>query len=117
MENLNARLRTCFTLPRHLGGSYLALLRFFLNHRRFPRSRHAERRGKSPRELMTGQGHPHLRRLIQDHPGRINKRRSATHATTSRAIGSRTHNAPHWVFVPIETPNGETLFFGPPAGP
>ncbi len=59
VENLNSRLRSYFTLRRHLGGSYLDLLRFFLNHRRFLRSRHAERQGKSPRELMTGQGHPH----------------------------------------------------------
>ena len=59
VENLNSRLRTYFTLRRHLGGSYLDLLRFFLNHRRFMRSRHAERQGKSPRELMTSQGHPH----------------------------------------------------------
>ena len=49
---------------RHLGGSYLDLLRFFLNHRRFVRSRHAERQGKSPRELMTGQGHPHWLTLL-----------------------------------------------------
>src|SRR3954449_5677175 len=34
VENLNSRLRTYFTLRRHLGGSYLDLLRFFLNHRR-----------------------------------------------------------------------------------
>ena len=33
VENLNARLRTYFTLRRHLGGSYLDLLRFSLNHR------------------------------------------------------------------------------------
>jgi len=64
VENLNSRLRTYFTLRRHLGGSYLNLLRFFLNHRRFMRSRHAERRGKSPRELMTGQGHPHWLTLL-----------------------------------------------------
>jgi len=64
VENLNSRLRTYFTLRRHLGGSYLDLLRFFLNHRRFLRSRHAERRGKSPRELMTGQGHPHWLTLL-----------------------------------------------------
>ena len=43
VENLNSRLRTYFTLRRHLGGSYLDLLRFFLNHRRFLRSRQAER--------------------------------------------------------------------------
>ncbi len=64
VENLNSRLRTYFTLRRHLGGSYLDLLRFFLNHRRFVRSRHAERRGKSPQELMTGQGHPHWLTLL-----------------------------------------------------
>src|SRR4051812_3364857 len=64
VENLNSRLRTYFTLRRHLGGSYLDLLRFFLNHRRFVRSRHAERQGKSPRELMTSQGHPHWLTLL-----------------------------------------------------
>jgi len=64
VENLNSRLRTYFTLRRHLGGSYLDLLRFFLNHRRFMRSRRTERNGKSPRELMTGSGHPHWLTLL-----------------------------------------------------
>jgi len=64
VENLNSRLRTYFTLRRHLGGSYLDLLRFFLNHRRFLRSRRAERQGKSPRELMTSSGHPHWLTLL-----------------------------------------------------
>ena len=64
VENLNSRLRSYFTLRRHLGGAYLDLLRFFLNHRRFLRSRRAERQGKSPRELMTGQGHPHWLTLL-----------------------------------------------------
>jgi len=64
VENLNSRLRPYFTLRRHLGGSYLDLLRFFLNHRRFMRSRRAERQGKSTRELMTGQGHPHWLTLL-----------------------------------------------------
>jgi hypothetical protein len=64
VENLNARLRTYFTLRRHLGGSYLDLLQFFLNHRRFMRSRRAERNGKSPCELMTGHGHPHWLTLL-----------------------------------------------------
>ncbi|HKM70989.1 MAG TPA: hypothetical protein VJX94_13215 [Stellaceae bacterium] len=59
LENLHSRLRTYFTLRRHLGGSYPDLLPFFLNHRCFMRSRRAERNGQSPRELMTGQGHPH----------------------------------------------------------
>ena len=64
VENLNSRLRSYFTLRRHLGGAYLDLLRFFLNHRRFMRSRRAERQGKSPRELMTGQRHPHWLTLL-----------------------------------------------------
>jgi uncharacterized protein (DUF488 family) len=53
-----------FTLRRHLGGSYLDLLRFFLNHRRFLRSRHAERSGKSLREMLTGHVHPHWLTLL-----------------------------------------------------
>ena len=56
--------RTYFTPRRHLGGAYLDLLCSSLNHRRFLRSRHAERQGKSPRELMTGQGHPHWLTLL-----------------------------------------------------
>ena len=64
VENLNSRLRTHFSLRRHLGNSYPDLLRFLLNHRRFMRSRRAERQGKSPRELMTGQGHPHWLTLL-----------------------------------------------------
>ena len=64
VENLNSRLRNYFTLRRHLGGSYLDLLQFFLNHRRFVRSRFAERTGKSPRELLTGQGHAHWLTLL-----------------------------------------------------
>ena len=64
VENLNSRLRTYFTLRRHLGNSYLDLLQFYLNHHRFMRSRCAERQGKSPREVMTGQGHPHWLTLL-----------------------------------------------------
>jgi hypothetical protein len=59
IENLNSRLRNYFFLRRHLGPDYLALLQFFLNHRRFLRSEHAERVDKSPTELLTGQRHPH----------------------------------------------------------
>ena len=64
VENLNSRLRNYFTLRRHLGGSYLDLLRFFLNHRRFMRSQRAERAGRSPRELLDGEGHPHWLTLL-----------------------------------------------------
>ncbi len=64
VENLHSRLRPYFTLRRHLGGSYLDPLRFFLNHRRFMHSRRAERQGKSSRELMTGQGRLHWLTLL-----------------------------------------------------
>ncbi len=64
IENLNSRLRNYFFLRRHLGGDYLALLQFFLNHRRFVRSEHPEREGKSPTELLTGKSHPHWLALL-----------------------------------------------------
>jgi hypothetical protein len=64
IENFNSRLRPYFFLRRHLGPDYLHLLQFFLNHRRFPRSKHPERVGKSPAELLTGQAHPHWLDLL-----------------------------------------------------
>jgi hypothetical protein len=66
VENLNSRLRNCLTLRRHLNGSraWLGLLQFFFNHRRFMRSRCSERLGKSPREAMTGEDHPHWLTLL-----------------------------------------------------
>jgi hypothetical protein len=63
-ENLNSRLRGYFFLRRQLGPEYLALLQFFLNHRRFARSADPERVGKSPAELLTGQGQPHWLELL-----------------------------------------------------
>ena len=63
-ENLNSRLRCYFFLRRALGPDYLALLQFFLNHRRFERSEHGERVGQSPAELLTGQEHPHWLELL-----------------------------------------------------
>jgi len=47
-----------------LGAPYLNLLQFFLNHRTFLRSHRPERAGKSPKELMTGQSHPHWLELL-----------------------------------------------------
>ena len=64
VENLNSRLRNYFTLRRNVGGEYLSLLQFFLNHRTFLRSRVHERVDKSPRQLMTGQAHPHWLTLL-----------------------------------------------------
>lgn len=64
VENLNSRLRTYFTLRRELGGEYLHFLQFFLNHRRFMRSEHKERVGKSPAELLTGKQHKHWLEML-----------------------------------------------------
>ena len=67
VENLNppsADLRNYFFLRRQIGNGYLDLLRFFLNHHRFPRSDRAERVGKSPAELLNGRPHPHWLELL-----------------------------------------------------
>ena len=64
IENLNSRLRCYFFLRRELGLEYLELLRFFLNHRRFRRSRCAERVGRSPYEILTGRPHAHWLELL-----------------------------------------------------
>jgi hypothetical protein len=64
VENLNSRLRNYFFLRRQLGGDYLTLLQFFLNHRRFLRSERPQRVGKSPAELLTGQTHAHWLELL-----------------------------------------------------
>jgi hypothetical protein len=64
VENLNSRLRTYFFLRRQLGGDYLALLQFFLNHRRYMRSEAPGRVKKSPAELMTGEPHAHWLELL-----------------------------------------------------
>jgi len=57
VENINSILRTYFFLRRSVGPAFLDLLQFYVNHRRFQRSGHPERLGKSPRELLTGQPH------------------------------------------------------------
>ena len=68
VENLNSRLRNYFTLRRHLGADYLALLQFFFNHRPLDRSDCPDRAGKSPTELLTGQPHPHWLVLLGYQP-------------------------------------------------
>ena len=64
VENLNSRLRSYFFLRRSLGDNYLSLLQFFLNHRCFIRSMKPERVGKSPKQLLTGEAHPHWLELL-----------------------------------------------------
>jgi hypothetical protein len=64
VENLNSRLRNYFFLRRHLGADYLQLLQFFLNHRRFLRSEHAEHVDHSPAELLTGAYQAHWLEML-----------------------------------------------------
>jgi len=64
VENLNSRLRNYFHLRREVGGDYLELLRFFLNHRVLLRSERAERQGHSPAELLSGAAHGHWLELL-----------------------------------------------------
>lgn len=64
VENVNSRVRNYFFLRKEVGQGYLELLRFFLNHRRFLRSEHEERQGKSPAELLSGQGHEHWLEML-----------------------------------------------------
>lgn len=64
VENLNSRLRNYFFLRRSLGDNYLSLLQLFLSNRRFMRSLKPERVGKSPRELLTREAHPHWLKLL-----------------------------------------------------
>jgi hypothetical protein len=59
VENLNSRLRNYFFLRKTLGPNYLELLQFYINHRRYMRSSRPERKGKSPKELLTSQAHKH----------------------------------------------------------
>ena len=59
IENLNSRLRCYFFLRREVGQDYLELLRFFLNHRRYPRSRKEGHTGRSPAEILQGKALPH----------------------------------------------------------
>ena len=64
VENLKSRLRTYFSLRRHLGPDYLELLRFYLNHHVLERSERPERQGKTPAELLTGAVHGHWLELL-----------------------------------------------------
>jgi|SaaInlStandDraft_3_1057020.scaffolds.fasta_scaffold16082_1 hypothetical protein len=64
VENFNGRLRNYFFLRRQIGSRYLDLLRFFLNHHPFMRSKHPERVGKTPTQLLMGQPHPHWLELL-----------------------------------------------------
>ena len=64
VENPNSRLRNYFFLRRSLGDDYLNLLQFSINHQQFMRSLKPERVSKNPKQLMTGESHPHWLELL-----------------------------------------------------
>lgn len=57
VENLNGRLRPYMNLKRMVPEKFLTLLKVYFNTKRYRRSRKADRVGKSPLELLTGQKH------------------------------------------------------------
>jgi len=59
VENINSRLRPWVLLWKTPNQPHLHLLRFSFHHRRFMRSERAERVGRSPAEILTGQDQPH----------------------------------------------------------
>ena len=64
VENVNSRLRNYSFLRRQVGPEALALLQFFLNHRRSLRSERPGRVGRGPSELLTGEAHGHWLELL-----------------------------------------------------
>jgi len=64
VENLHSRLKPYFYLRREIGFGYLDLLQFYLNHTPFLRSERAERKGKTPTEILTGKSHPHWLEIL-----------------------------------------------------
>ena len=64
VENLNRRVKR-YTRDRVVvTNRYLGLLRFYLNHMPFRRSARVERKGKTPRAIMTGTTHDHWLELL-----------------------------------------------------
>ena len=55
VENLNGRIRVFIEVKRVIPSSFFALMKVYFNTQRYRRSRCAERIGKSPLELLTGQ--------------------------------------------------------------
>jgi hypothetical protein len=53
-----------FSLRRHLGGDYLELLRFYLNHWVLEPGERPGRQGKTPAELLAGAAHGHWLELL-----------------------------------------------------
>ncbi len=64
IENFNSRLSPYFFLRREIGYGYLDLLRFYLNHTPFLRSKKSHRVGKTPTEILTEKPHQHWLEML-----------------------------------------------------
>jgi len=64
IENLHGRVRPYFNLRHEIGFGYLDLLRFYLNHTPFLRSRKPSREGSTPTEILTGKSHDHWLEML-----------------------------------------------------
>jgi hypothetical protein len=64
VENLNSRIRPYFFLRKEIGNGYLQLLQFYLNHTPFMRSEDANRRNKTPTEILANKTHDHWLELL-----------------------------------------------------
>jgi len=65
VENVNGRIRVFMDIKRHMSGNFYCLLKAYLNHKKYHRSRIASRKGKSPIELLTGEHHMELIDLLE----------------------------------------------------
>jgi hypothetical protein len=64
VENVNGRIRVYIEVKRLIPPDFFILLKVYLNTRRYPRSRCAERIGKSPLELLTKTPQPEFLDII-----------------------------------------------------
>ena len=64
VENVNGRIRVYIEVKRVIPPQFFVLLKVYLNTRRYPRSRCAERIGKSPLELLTKTSQPEFLDII-----------------------------------------------------
>ena len=64
VEDLNCRLRTYFSLRRHLRLGLPGVVAVLLNHRMLERSKRPERRRLTPAKLLPGAMHGHWLELL-----------------------------------------------------
>lgn len=64
VENFNGRVKSYCHNRKGCTQSFLNLLRFYFNHRPFARSARKIRKGKTPRQILTGVQHPHWLEML-----------------------------------------------------